>query len=76
MAKSTVVLALEAKLAVASDVYRTQRARIAELEAALATPGQRSVAVRALHAPILFMKNGVMHEKRWLSPTVTATRAV
>lgn len=38
------IAALEARLAVAKDVYRSQRARIAELEAALNTRGVKVAA--------------------------------
>jgi hypothetical protein len=39
MAKSKALIAAEARLVIAADVYRAQKARIAELEALLATRG-------------------------------------
>ena len=39
------IAALEARIAVATEVYRNQRARIAELEAALNTRGVKPAAV-------------------------------
>lgn len=39
------IAALEARIAVATEVYRNQRARIAELEAALNTRGVKSAVV-------------------------------
>lgn len=51
MAKSKAVIALEARLDVAAQVYRAQRARIAELEALLNTRGV--VATQHVIAPLV-----------------------
>ena len=40
------IAALEARLVIARDVYREQKARIAELEAALNTRGAKTVAIK------------------------------
>lgn len=40
------VAALEARLAIAAEVYRNQKARIAELESALATRGAKPVETK------------------------------
>lgn len=64
MAKSKALIALEARLAVATEVYRNQRARIAELEALLNTRGV--IATQHVIAPIVtrFVKaDGSVWEK-------------
>jgi len=43
-AHATKIAALEARLVVAATVYRDQRAKIAELESALATRGVKTIA--------------------------------
>ena len=47
MAKSKAVLALEARLAVAAQVYRDQKKKIADLEAQLAARGAAKVLPKA-----------------------------
>lgn len=66
MARSTLaslntrIAALEARLAVATAVYRDQKSHIADLEAALNTRGVKPAVVPAAPAaPKHFMKGGV-----------------
>ena len=53
MAKSKALIAAEARLVVAATVYHNQRARIAELEALLATRGVITTAIRTVAQPIV-----------------------
>jgi hypothetical protein len=52
VAAETKVAALEARLVIARDVYRAQKARIAELEAALNTRGSKPIVVPRAKAEV------------------------
>lgn len=77
MAKSKVVLALEARLVVAAQVYRDQKQRIAELESLLATRGHIATVA---HAPVPVVREFAKRDgSRWISTRIgnrTTTRAI
>ena len=78
MTKSKVVVALEARLAIAKTVYRDQKARIAELEGLLATRGHIASAPRVVAQPVVTQftkRDGSVWESTRLG-NQTRTRAI